>query len=31
MDNIFEDINFEEKFSNLNEQAQTIINKLNNL
>lgn len=31
MDDIFEDINFEEKFSNLNEQAQTIINKLNNL
>ena len=31
MDDIFQSINFEEKFSNLNEQAQTIINKLDTI
>lgn len=31
IDEKFEEINFEEQFSNLNEQAETIIQKLNNL
>lgn len=31
IDNKFEEINFEEQFSNLNDQAQAIINKLNTL
>lgn len=31
IDNKFDDINFEEKFSNLNEQAELIIQKLNSL
>lgn len=31
IDNKFDEINFEEQFSNLNEQAETIIQKLNTL
>lgn len=31
IDNIFDEINFEEQFSNLNDQVQVIINKLDNI